>query len=68
MHDRQVPALAHISVERFELALGRAGVRPQPVLDVDGPVDDVRVWGEVRGEALAGARADSAVGGTEVGC
>lgn len=65
VHNRQISSLAHVPVECIQLPLRGAGVRPQPVLDVDAPVDDLRA-GEMRCEALAGACADGAVGGTEV--
>lgn len=43
MEHSQIPATLDIAVERLQLALGRVGVCPHPVFDVDTPVDDLWV-------------------------
>lgn len=64
-HD-EVTALVDVTLERDLLLLGGVGLSPQPVLDVDGPVDNGGLAADGVGEAGAHAGALGAEGGTEV--
>lgn len=67
VHDDKVTALVDITLERIQLLLGCAGGRPQPILNIDAPVDNVRaVISGGRSEALAHTCALSAERRAEV--
>lgn len=51
VHDGQVAAAQDIARESAHLTLRGVGVGPQPVFDVDAPVNDVGI-GEICGQAL----------------
>lgn len=65
VHDGQIAPVPDVPEEGLALLLRGLGVGPQPVLDVDAPGDDLGV-GDVVRQALAGAGAEGAEGGTEV--
>lgn len=67
MHNDQVPALLDIALERVELLLRGARLGPQPILNVNAPVHDIRAIVARRDrQALTHARTLVAEGRTEV--
>lgn len=65
VHDGQVASAQHIPRKSVQLTLRGVRVGPQPVFDIDAPVDNVGI-GDLCGEALPETCSHGSVWGSEV--
>ena len=67
MHHSKITTSRDIAVECVQLSLRSGGVFPQPVFDINAPIDYVRVV-DMLSQLLAKTYSDGAEGWAEVFC
>lgn len=65
MHDSQIAPASHVSNEGLALLFGGFGIRPQPILNIHTPIDDLGFL-NIFCESLTGSRTECAEGRTEI--